>query len=144
MNKSVKVAFLASLVVNVLLIGVLLGGLPNRRDKRPEPQERMAAVAERLPEPARATFLSKIGQMHQEVQPLRDQIQAARAEALRALGAEPFDEAAFDRQVSKVTELRVELFKRLSATMKAIAKEFPLEQRQALAKAFERPPSSRQ
>ncbi|HEY3302775.1 MAG TPA: periplasmic heavy metal sensor [Candidatus Binatia bacterium] len=141
MNKTLKLVFLISIVLNVLLVGVLLGELPNRFDRRPLPQERIAAAAKQLPESERPRFESKMEQMRKEVQPLRDQLQEARQETLRVFAAEPFDESAFDRQVSKVAQLRVQLFMRMAESMKAIAKELPAEQRQALARAFERPPS---
>jgi uncharacterized membrane protein len=143
MNKTLKLTFLVSILLNVLLAGMLLGELPKRAERRSPPQERIAAAAQQLPESARPKFQIKMEQVHREVQPLRDQIETARKETLRLFAAEPFDASAFDRETSKVAALRLEMFKRLAASMKGVAKEFPAEQRQALAKAFERPPPGR-
>jgi uncharacterized membrane protein len=139
MNKALKLAFVASLVLNVLLIGVLLGQLPNRFAGGYSPQGRIEAAAQQLPEPARSRFRNQMAQLRAEVQPLREQVQEARNNTLRAFGAEPFDEAAFEQQVSRISELRMQLSKRMAARVKEVAKELPANQRQALAEAFKRP-----
>lgn len=143
MNKVLKLAFLASLVFNVIFIGVLLGQLPNRFAGVSSPQGRIETAAQRLPEPARSRFRNEIEQLRAEVQPLREQIREARNSALRAFGAEPFDGVAFDRQVSQISELRVQLSKRMAERMKEVVKDLPADQRQALAEAFKRPSTSR-
>jgi Spy/CpxP family protein refolding chaperone len=66
----------------------------------------------------------------------------ARNEAIRLLVAMPFDEAAYDRQVSKINELRLQMTKRMSDDMKDIVKGLPAEQRRAVAEILKRPPSS--
>jgi uncharacterized membrane protein len=139
MNKTLKATLLASLILNVLFVGVLLGQLPNRLATGAVFRQRMEGAINELPEPARSRFRQQIEQTRQEVQPLRDQIQEARNEAVRVFVAEKFDEPAYDRQVSKISELRAELAKRMAASVKEAAKDLPSEQRQTLAEAFKRP-----
>lgn len=143
MNKVLKLTFLASLILNVLFIGVLLGQLPNRVGRDSSSPGRIEAAAQQLPEPGRSRFRNQMEQLRAEVQPLRQQIQEARNSALRALAAEPFDGVAFDRQVSQISELRVQLSKRMAEGMKEVVKDLPADQRQALAEAFKRPSTSR-
>ncbi|HEV8342073.1 MAG TPA: periplasmic heavy metal sensor [Candidatus Binatia bacterium] len=141
MNKKLKFVFLASILLNVLLGGVLLGELPRRLDRSLSRQEQMDKAIKELSEPMRSRFRNKMEQARKDVEPIRDQIQEARNETIRVFIAEPFDEVAYDRQVSKITDLRVQLAKRMAASMKEAAKELPSEQRQALAEAFKRPPT---
>jgi uncharacterized membrane protein len=122
---------------------VLLGQLPQRFDRRFSPREKLEAAVKELPEPARSRVGSRMEQMHKEIEPLRDQIEKTRDETIGVFVAEPFDEAAYDRAVSKIDELRLQMGQRLAANMKEIAKELPTEQRKALARAFERSPRSR-
>jgi uncharacterized membrane protein len=143
MNKVLKLTFLASLVLNVLFIGVLLGQLPNRVGGGSSSPGRIETAAQQLPEPARSRFRNQMEQLRAEVQPLREQIQEARNSALRALAAEPFDGVAFDRQVSQISELRVQISKRMAERMKEVVKDLPADQRQVLAEAFKRPSTSR-
>ena len=65
MNAKLKFAFLASLIVNVFLIGILLGELPRRFDDRLSREERMEKAIEKLPEPLRARFRGKIERMRE-------------------------------------------------------------------------------
>src|ERR671918_784069 len=131
MNKTLKLAFLASITLNVLLVGVLLGQVPRQFDRPFSPRQRIEIAIKELPEPARSRLGAKMAQMRNEMDPIRDQVQRARNETIGIFVAEPFDEAAYDRHVSKIDELRIQMGQRLAANMKEIAKELPAEQRKA-------------
>jgi len=139
MNKTVRLTLVVSLILNVLLAGVLLGALPSRWSRESFHRHRLEAAAERLPEPARSRFRVRIEEVRAQAQPLRDEMERARSEALRAFSAEPFDPVVFDRQVRRISELRLKLSAHLTAGMKQLAGELPPEQRQALAEALTRP-----
>jgi uncharacterized membrane protein len=143
MNKTLRLAFLASLTLNVLLVGVLLGQVPRQLDGAISARQRIEIATNELPEPERSRLRAKMAQMRNETNPIREQIQSIRDETIAIFVAEPFDEAAYDRHVSKIDELRRQMSRRMAANMKEIAKEFPAEQRKTLARAFERPPRPR-
>jgi uncharacterized membrane protein len=140
MTKTVKLAFLVSLVLNLLLLGVILGQVPRGLEATPTRQQRMEEALKKVPEPTQSRFREKFAQIRASSDPLRQQIDEARAETLRLLSAEPFDEAAYDRQVSKIEELRGEMFKRMGQSMKQTAKELSPEERRMLAELLRRPP----
>jgi len=71
---------------------------------------------------------------------VRKQMDAARDEALRLLSTEPFDEAAYDRQVKKIDELREEMFKRMGQVIKQTVKELSPDERRMFADLLRRPP----
>jgi uncharacterized membrane protein len=141
MTKAVKLAFLASLVLNLLLLGVILGQVPRGLEATPPTrQQRMEEGLKKLPEPTQSRFREKFAQIRASAGPLRQQIDEARAETLRLLSADPFDEAAYDRQVSKIEELRGEMFKRLGQNFKQTVKELSPEERRMLADLLRHPP----
>ena len=141
MTKAVKLAFLASLVLNLLLLGVILGQLPRGLEPTPPTrQQRMEEGLKKLPEPAQSRLREKFAQIRASADPLRQQIDDARAETLRLLSADPFDEAAYDRQVNKIDELRGEMFKRMGQNFKQTAKELSPQERRMLADLLRRPP----
>lgn len=141
MSKTIKLAFLASLVINLLLLGVILGQVPRGLEAPPPTrQQRMEEGLKKLPEPVQSRFREKFAQMRASVEPLRQQIDQGRAETLRLLSAEPFDDAAYDRQVSKIEQLRGEMFKRMGQNFKQTAKELSPEERRMLADLLRRPP----
>src|ERR671918_720315 len=140
MNKKLKIAFLVSIIANVLLLGVVLGALPQRFEGRPSFQDRLKADLKKLPEPTRSRFGESMENMRKAGEPLRQQMQEAREEAIRILVTEPFDEAAYDREVNKFQQLRLQLGRQMSDNMKELAKSLPPEDRKELAKVLRRPP----
>jgi uncharacterized membrane protein len=140
MNRKVRIVFLVSIILNVLLLGIVLGALPHRFERRVPFQERLKADAEKLPEPARTRFLEGMETARKEVEPMREQMRQAREETLRILASESFDEAAYDQQVDRIQKLRLELAKRMSNSIKQVAKNLAPEQRKELAKILHRPP----
>jgi uncharacterized membrane protein len=142
MNAKLKFAFLMSLVVNVFLVGVLLGELPHRFDEGMSREERLAKATEALPEPLRTQFRGKMDRLREGSEPLREQIREAREEAIRILVAEPFDGTAYDRQVRKIHELHGQRSQRMAEFVKEVATDLPPEQRQVLAEVLKQPPPS--
>jgi uncharacterized membrane protein len=141
MTKAVKLAFLASLVLNLLLLGVILGRVPHGLEATPPTrQQRMEEALRKVPEPTQSRLREKFAQIRASSDPLREQIDEARTETLRLLSAEPFDEVAYDRQVSKIEGLRGEMFKRMGQNMKQTAKELSPKERRMLADLLRRPP----
>jgi uncharacterized membrane protein len=140
MNRSLKVVLLVSLIANVLLLGIVLGAAPRRLEERPSFRDRIKADIEKLPEPARTKMRENMEQTRKTDEPAFAEIRAAREEALKIIAAEPFDEAAYDRQVNKISELRRGMFEHMSDNIKAIVKTLPPEQRKAVADLFKRPP----
>ena len=69
----------------------------------------------------------------------RKEIEQARAEALRILSADPFDDVAYERQISRIGELRAEMFAKSGQMMKQTAKELTPEERRMLADVLRRP-----
>jgi uncharacterized membrane protein len=143
MNKSFKFLFIVSIVLNVLFVGLLLGALPHRFGPDFSRRERMESALQELPEPTRSQVRDKMKQARADAGPFIDQIRDARTEAVRILTAEPFDETAYDTQVNKIVDLRVEMTKRMAATFKEAAKSLPPDQRGVLAKVLNRPPRPR-
>jgi uncharacterized membrane protein len=140
MTKTVKLVFLASLVLNLLLLGVILGRVPGALESASPREQRMEQALKKLPEPAQTRLRDKFAQIRAAGDPLREQMDQARAEALRLLSAEPFDEAAYDRQVGKFGDLRREMFRRMGQSIKQTAKELTPEERRMFADVLRRPP----
>jgi len=142
MSAKLKFAFLASLIVNVFLVGILLGEIPHHFEEGISREERMEKAIEALPEPLRTQLRGKMKRMREDSEPIRKEIQEAREETIRILVAEPFDGTAYDRQVNKIHELYGQRAKLMAEVVKEIAEDLPPEQRQALAEVLKHPPPS--
>jgi uncharacterized membrane protein len=140
MNRNAKLAFIASLILNVLLIGVLLGQSPRRIDRGAQRQQRMDQALKDLPEAAQMRLRDKFQQLRAAAEPLFDQIRKNEEAAVQLLGKEPFDESAYDLQVSKITEMRAEVTKKLSQVVKDASKDLSADERARFAQLLRRPP----
>ena len=140
MSRTVKLVFLGSLVLNLLLVGVLLGQLPGGLGATvPTRQERLEQALTKVPEPTRSSFRQKFSEIRAAGDPVRRELDGARAQALDMLSAERFDESGYDRQISRIEELRAELFKRMAVKIKQTAKELSPEERRMFADVLRRP-----
>lgn len=135
MNQKLKWIILVSILLNVLLVGILFGQLPRRMDRDAYRQQIMEQAVEKLPESIRQPFRQKLEHMRAAAEPIRSQIREARDETIRIVIAEPFDETAFDRQVIKINDLRVQM----TAILKEAAKTLPPDQRRVLGETMKRP-----
>ena len=142
MNNKLKCAFIASIVLNVLLLGIFFGTLSPGFGRESSRRERLTAEIEKLPEPARSRFRDKMAQLRAADDPLREQMRQARNGAIEILVAEPFDDAAYDKQLIKINQLRGQMSKRVADDLKALVRELPPEQRAAVGEMLKRPPPS--
>lgn len=140
MSKSVRLVFLASLVLNVLLLGMVLGRLPRAFDQGRDRQQRVEQALKDLAEPTQTRLREKLKQIRAAGDPLRDQIRVAREETLTLLSAESFDEADYDRQISKINDLQLQRFQEMGQVVKEIARELSPEERRQFAQILRRPP----
>ena len=144
MNTKLKSAFIASIVLNVLLLGIFFGTLSPGFGRESSRRERLTAEIEKLPEPARSRFRDKMSQIRSADDPLREQIRQARNQAIELLVAQRFDEAGYDKQLIQISQLRGQLSKRLADDLKALVRGLPPEQRTAIGEMLKRPaPPSR-
>lgn len=144
MNTKLKSAFIVSIILNVLLLGFFFGTLSPGFGRESSRRERLTAEIEKLPEPARSRFRDKMAQLRAADDPLRDQMRQARNQAIDLLVAEPLDEAAYDKQLIQISQLRVQISKRVADDLKELVRGLPPEQRAAVGEVLKRPaPPSR-
>jgi uncharacterized membrane protein len=139
MNTKLKSAFIASLVLNVLLLGIFFGTLSPGFGRESSRRERLSAEIEKLPEPARSQFRDKMAQLRSADDPLREQVRQARNQAIELLVAESLDEAAYDHQLVKISQLRGQMSRRVARDLKELVRGLPPEQRAAVGEMLKRP-----
>ena len=140
MNRLAKMTFVGSIILNVLLLGFVLGQSPRRFDRSAIRQQRMEQVIKDLPEASQQRLRERFQQLRGTADPLFEQMRKAQDEAVQLLGAESFDEAALDRQEAKINELRAQMSKKLSQSVKSALKDLTPEERRRFAQMLRRPP----
>ena len=139
MNTKLKSAFIVSIILNVLLLGIFFGTLSPGFGRESSRRERLTAEIEKLPEPARSRFRDKMAQLRAADDPLREQMRQARNQAIDLLVAEPLDEAAYDKQLIEISQLRGQISKRVADDLKELVRGLPPEQRAAVGAVLKRP-----
>ena len=139
MNTKLKSAFIGSIILNVLLLGIFFGTLSPGFGRESSRRERLTAEIEKLPEPARSRFRDKMAQLRAADDPLREQMRQARNQAIDLLVAEPLDEAAYDKQLIQISQLRGQISQRVSDDLKELVRGLPPEQRAAVGEVLKRP-----
>ena len=141
MNRAAKMTFVGSIILNVLLLGFVVGQSPRRFDRSAMRQQRMEQVIKDLPEASQQRLRERFQQLRGTADPFFEQMRNAQDEAVQLLGAESFDEAALDRQEAKINELRAKMSKQLSQSVKLAIKDLSPEERRRFAQMLRRPPS---
>ncbi len=139
MNKKFKIAFLISLLLNLVLIGVLMGeGWHKASRMRASIEEEQALLA--LPENRQQEFSSLREELRKDGEATREAIREVRRDTVRILTADVFDENAYQANLEKIRELRAQQMQRMSESVKKLASTWSATERAALAKLMRRPP----
>lgn len=134
MKKNIRLFVLASVLLNVLLIGVLIGQVPGRLDPGPRDNIRNLVETAEISEERRAALKAEADEMSKQNEALRRRIDDLRAQAIEILSAEQFDAAAHQRLVGQLLVLRNEQRERLAKWLVTLASELNQHDRQELAK----------
>jgi uncharacterized membrane protein len=144
MSQKTKLAFIASIILNVLLVGVLLGQSPRHVDRSAIREQRMEQAIKDMPEASKTRLREKFQQLRAAAEPLFKEMRQVQDETVQLLAADPFDEAAFDSQQAKINELRANMTKKLSEVVKNTVKDLSPEERRRFADLLRRPSSAAQ
>jgi uncharacterized membrane protein len=142
MSKSTKLAFIGSLVLNLLLLGFVIGQSPRRFDRGAMREQLMEQKIKDLPQDSQARLRQRFKLLRTTAEPLFNQLRQAQDDMVGLIGAEPFDPAAFARQEAKIIQFRAETTKQLSQAVKDAVKELTPEERRRFAEILRRPPPS--
>ena len=140
MSQKTKLAFIASIVLNMLLVGVLLGQSPRRFDRGAMREQRMEQAIKDLPATSQTRLRERFQQLRATAEPLFREMRQVQDESVRLLAVEPFDEAAFDGQQAKINKMRADMTKKLSEGVKNAVKDLTPEERRHFAALLSRPP----
>jgi uncharacterized membrane protein len=140
MSQKTKLAFIASIVLNMLLVGVLLGQSPRRFDRGAMREQRMEQAIKDLPATSQTRLRERFQQLRATAEPLFREMRRVKDESVRLLAVEPFDEAAFDGQQAKINKMRADMTKKLSEEVKKAVKDLTPEERRQFAALLSRPP----
>ncbi len=139
MSRKIKILVVASMVLNVLLAGVIIGNLTHQMG-RWSAFRNDRALAAKLPPEKYKLFTEIMGGARSECKQIRKQIRETRAQTLGILMAAEFDEQSFQREAARLRDLRGQVSDRMAGATLQLARQFDSEERRLLGRYLERPP----
>lgn len=140
MNKKTKILIFGSLLLNVLLVGFVIGDVSHRFHKEHFYGRDARELESKLPEDKAELFFETVKRVHLNNRDAYKQIREAREEAMRILGAPEFNEAVYRLQVERLHELRGLMKRRLADATIELAGKFSQEERRALGQHLRHSP----
>ncbi|MBX2834682.1 MAG: periplasmic heavy metal sensor [Micavibrio sp.] len=128
MREGFKVALTLSILMNILFIGVA-GGIAYRQWSH-KPWHK---VSHDLSPEARNIVGRSFQAAFKDIRPLGNDARKKRAELIKILSAETFEEEAFDENVSKLVSIQDEIMAMKIEGIRKMAKELPAEDRAKMA-----------
>jgi len=141
MSKKVKIFVAASVLLNLLLVGLVVGRLWRRSCETPPARESEEVLAAKFPDAQRQALLDAIAKMRSDSQDLRQQIAESRQRVLSILTAPEFDARAFQTEVDRLHDLRNRLMQRRAEMVKGLAGQMNQDERKLLGDFLRHPPS---
>jgi uncharacterized membrane protein len=140
MGKRIKILISISLLLNVLLIGIVIGNISHRLFREDFPPRHPLELTGKLSPDKEKLFLDMRERVDQENRKVRQQIDEARERVLSILGAPDFDENAYQAEAAKLDKLHGLMMQRFADATKELAKKFNRAERKVLAEYLRQPP----
>jgi len=140
MSKTMRILIISSLVLNVLLIGIIIGSMSNRLFRKEFPGRKPPELGLKLPPDKEKLFSDTMEKVFRQNDDVRKQTDESRERLLSILSAPQFDEGAFQAEVTRLDGLRDLMMKRLAEATKELAKQLNQEERKVLAEHLRQPP----
>lgn len=140
MSKGLKIFLAVSVLLNVLLLGILIGTFSHTFLGRMEKGKRALMFLKDLPPEKRDMVIETIKDMKKESRETRKKIKQKKNEVIDVFSAPEFDPVLFDRKVAEMHALMGEVTSEIADETKKIASELNYEERKAVAEIIRRGP----
>ncbi|MEN8264808.1 MAG: periplasmic heavy metal sensor [Nitrospirota bacterium] len=140
MSKKIKILILGSVILNVLLIGVIIGHVSHRLGREDYIKKHTQDIELKLPADKEKLFFKTMEKVHLENLKIHDQIRENRESVLSILTSPDFDETSYQTEAQKLHRLRGLIMKQLADAVRELAEQFDQEERKALSEYLRLPP----
>ena len=138
MSKKIKIILTVSVVLNVLLIGVLVGmSADEYKDHRNKRAEFRSAVDKLPPENSKLVKKTMRG-LHKETRKTRNELKKTRKKINKIISAPEFDESAYDVEIENLKRLQSEIMTKFGQVTKELAAQLGQEERKVIAELLKK------
>ena len=139
MSRSLKAFIAASVLLNLLLAGIVIGNA-GRYAMGSRMRHTLQEMAATLPEDKRAHFEETLQRVQKDTDALRQQLSDARKKAVNLLKAPSFNKEAYLAQMQEVQRLHAQIMQRMVESVAQLAEQESPDERVTLADMLRHPP----
>jgi uncharacterized membrane protein len=143
MSKKLKILLFISIILNVLLIGVMIGHISTRFLVKKHFKGHFPEISRELPAEKQEMLADAMMKLHRQSSGTKRKIHRVRKEIVEILTAPEFDEQLYDKKVAELHNLHGEMAMGLSEVTKKLAVKFTPSERRVLAEILRRKPHRR-
>ena len=136
MSKTLKIIFAASIILNILLAGVVIGTYTHGFKAKFSPRPDIDEALKDFPADKRALVTGAMESLRERTKETKKEIRERRREVLEILSAPEFDPALYDNKVPELHALMDRLGNEFAGTARDLALNLDQDERKALAEAI--------
>ncbi|HML96546.1 MAG TPA: periplasmic heavy metal sensor [Thermodesulfobacteriota bacterium] len=136
MSKAIKIIFAASIILNILLAGVVIGAYSHGFRAKFSMRHDIDEALKDFPPDKRALVTGAMESLRENTKETKKEIRERRREVLEILSAPEFDPALYDKKVAELHALMNRLGNEFADTARDLALELDQDERKALAEVI--------
>ncbi len=138
MSKKIKIVLTVSIILNVLLLGVLIGmSADDYKDHRNKRADFRSALDKLSPEKSKMVNKT-MRSLHKETRKTRKEVKKTRNKINKILSAPEFDESAYDTEIKNLKKLQAEIMDKFSIVTKDLALKLEQDERKVMAELLKK------
>ncbi len=136
MSKTLKIIFAASIILNILLAGVVIGTYSHGFRMKFSMRHDIDETLKDFPADKRTLVTGAMESLRESTKETKKEIRERRREVLEILSAPEFDPALYDKKVAELHALMDRLGNEFAGTARDLALNLDQDERKALAEAI--------
>lgn len=136
MSKTFKIIFAASIILNILLAGVVIGTYSHDFKRKVSMRQDIDEALEEFPADKRALVTRAVESLRESTKETKKEIHEKRKEIVGILTAPEFDPALYDKKVAELHILMNSLGNEFADTARELALNLDQDERKALAEVI--------
>jgi len=138
MSRNIKIVLTASIILNVLFLGILIGLFSDDFKKHKNMRSQMHSSIDKLPKEKAKLVKKTMRSLHKETKKTRKQVRKTRKNINNIISAPEFDESAYDAEIKNLQELQAEIMKKFGKVTKELALQLEQDERKVIAELLKK------
>jgi len=138
MSNKIKIILTVSIILNVLLVGVLIGLYADDFKEHKKMRADMHRSLDKLPDEKAKLVKKTMRGLHKETKKTRKHVRKTRENINNIISAPVFDESAYDKEIENLQRLQSEIMVKFGNATKELAVQLEQEEREIVAELLKK------